>query len=239
MAKNPGKTNLISWWAFDEASGNAVDSHGANHLTETSGTIASAAGKVGNARDIEADDTEWFEIADNASLSLGADTAFSFFGWINVESVTARRVVLSKNDSGGSFGGIEYWMEIGTSRRLYCIISNGATYTTVTTTNTISTGTFAFIHYYHDPISNVIGASINAAAPKTAAWSGGTFNGANSFNIGRTSAGLYYDGLVDEFGFYKDRFLSTDEIDWLYNSGNGREYSNFASFSGSSQVIIF
>src|SRR4029077_17083863 len=40
--------NLVSYWKLDEASGNAIDSHGTNHLTDVN-TVASAAGKIGTA----------------------------------------------------------------------------------------------------------------------------------------------------------------------------------------------
>ena len=37
-------------------------------------------------------------------------------------------------------------------------------------------------------------------------------------------SGDYFDGLIDEAFFYK-RILTPDEIDWLYNNGQGRSYA--------------
>jgi hypothetical protein len=63
--------SVVAAYALDEASGNAVEQVNGYDATETGGTIASAAGKLGNARDFEAVDTEWFQRADNADLSVG------------------------------------------------------------------------------------------------------------------------------------------------------------------------
>jgi hypothetical protein len=49
----PGTNNLVSWWALEENGGTAYDSHGTNHLAETSGTIPAVTGKVGNGRDFK------------------------------------------------------------------------------------------------------------------------------------------------------------------------------------------
>jgi hypothetical protein len=52
--------------------------------------------------------------------------------------------------------------------------------------------------------------------------------GASDFNIGRRQAGDFYtDGLIDQVGIWK-RKLTSDEITYLYNSGNGRSYADFA-----------
>ena len=62
--------SLISYWKLDEASGNATDSHGTNTLTDTN-TVTSVAGKINTARYFTNANTEFFTLADNASLSTG------------------------------------------------------------------------------------------------------------------------------------------------------------------------
>ena len=81
-----GGAGPVAYWDMDDASGNALDNVGSNDLTETSGTIASAVGKVGNARDLERGDTEHFEWADAAANSITGD--LSIVGWINPETAT-------------------------------------------------------------------------------------------------------------------------------------------------------
>ena len=70
-------TNLVSYWKLDEASGNALDAHGTNTLTD-SNTVTSAAGKIGDSRHFTRTVPEYFTIADNASLSAPAGTSFTF-----------------------------------------------------------------------------------------------------------------------------------------------------------------
>ena len=74
-------TDLVSYWKLDEASGDALDSHGTNNLT-VNGSIGTAAGKIGSARDLESSGSDqYFSLADNASLSTG-DIDFSVAGWV-------------------------------------------------------------------------------------------------------------------------------------------------------------
>src|SRR5690606_38146388 len=94
--------DLISYWKLDEASGNAVDAHGSNTLTETSGTIDAATGKINGGRDFEAIDTEYFTCADNAGLSAG-DVDFTIAGWVNLES-SAFGAIASKHNGTTAAG---------------------------------------------------------------------------------------------------------------------------------------
>ena len=86
--------NLISVWEMDEASGDAIDAHGSNDLTDTN-TVAAAAGKINGARDFETGNSECFLLADNTDLSMG-DIDFSITAWVQLESKTADRSIVGK-----------------------------------------------------------------------------------------------------------------------------------------------
>src|SRR4051812_13880833 len=75
--------SLISFWKFDEASGNALDSKGATTLTDVN-TVTSAAGLVyPTARLFTAASTEYFTAADAPAISTGNIT-FWIAGWVMV-----------------------------------------------------------------------------------------------------------------------------------------------------------
>ena len=62
--------NLISAWELSEASGNAIDSHGSNDLTDN-GSVGTGTGLVyGTARHFDGSD-DGFNIIDNTDLSVG------------------------------------------------------------------------------------------------------------------------------------------------------------------------
>jgi len=225
--------NLKTYWPLDEASGNALDSHGTNDLTETGGTIASAAGKVGNARDFESGDSEWFERADNADLSTG-DIDFTIAGWLYMESAPDYAIAASKWDHGGSQKEWALALQSGAGKKLNFTVSadGSANTTSLDTTSNLSTATWYFYTAWHDSILNQIAISINAATPVTASHATGVFNGTSAFNLGaavglQADGNALWDGLLDETFFIKRRIYPWERR-YLYNSGSGRTYSDFA-----------
>lgn len=218
--------NLISHWKLDEASGNALDSHGSNELTETSGTIGTAAGKVGNARDLEAGDTEYFSIADNDDLSTG-DVAFTLGGWVNLESKGAARIIASKGAGPVSDANTEFQLFYSAaSDRFAFAVANGTADVVVVATDfgSPSTSTWYFVLGWHDPVANKIYISVNNSTPAETALATGVNAGNADFVLGASPLqSLYWDGLIDEFSFWK-RVLTADERTRLYNGGTGLAY---------------
>lgn len=219
------KDNLISWWKLDEASGNAIDAHGANDLTDTN-TVGAAAGKVNGARDFESGSIEYFTIADNTDLSTG-DIDFTICGWVNSES-------------GGQQGVVGKWDPVGTNREYlfihdtapekleFWVSNNGTTVTTVEWSSSASLATWYFVVCWHDATSNTINIQVDNGTVVSQAHTTGVFNGTAPFRIGNISGvDLAFDGLIDEVGFWK-RVLTAGERTTLYNAGAGVSYDDLA-----------
>jgi hypothetical protein len=223
--------SLISHWALDEASGNALDSHSTNDLTETSGTIASATGKIGNCRDFESGDTEYFEGADSAALSTG-DIDFTWAMWVQGESAPgsdqARTFVAKWGLASNQREYTVLWENlVGTSRFRFYVSSNGTSGVSViaSTFGTPSVGTWYFIVAWHDAAANTINIQINNGTVDSASHSAGVRDGTAALQLGTLDnlAPYYHDGLIDEVSFWK-RLLTADERTALYNGGNGLAY---------------
>jgi hypothetical protein len=226
-------TSLIAYWSLGEASGNALDSHGSNHLTETSGTIDATAGKVGGCRDFEAGDTEYFEIADNVDLSTG-DVDWTWAGWVNAETLAANPVIAHKGWINTPDGNSEWILFYNTSTSRFNFVKRVAASVTLvaTTFGAASTGTWYFVVMWHDAVNNLMGISINDGTADTTSSSTGLNDGNRAYQIGASSLqALYWDGLIDEVGFWK-KVLTSGERTWLYNSGNGRSYADIVAEAG-------
>ena len=224
--------NLIAAWELDEASGNAIDSHGANDLTETGGTIATGTGLIyGSARDFEADDTEWFTIADNTDVSAG-DIDFSFELWIKAESLTTFRALFGK-DNGGA--GKEYNCYAYSNGNIQFNVSNSglAEHGVVTAgAGSITTGNWIQVCCGHSATANETWIAINAGTPATTSYSGGVQDGTAGFQIGALDSlgSLPFDGLIGPVRFWKRDIRS--DISELYNSGSGRTYAYITGGGG-------
>lgn len=227
---------LISHWKLDEASGNALDAHGSNHLTDVN-TVGSAVGKIGNARVFNRANSEYFTISDNAELSITGDLTIA--GWVRCDQVE------SSND--------QHWLAKwdfdtaqrsyllrhgGTTKRLEFYVSrNGSSSTGVAANNfgALSNGVWCYVVAWHDATNDQIGICVNNGTPNTVAYSDGIFDGNAPFRIGAlaSSSNIYmWHGQLDEISIWA-RVLTGDERTELYNSGNGLAYEDYDGGGGS------
>lgn len=232
--------NLISYWSLDEASGDAIDAHGTNDLTDTN-TVGAATGKVDGARDFEESASEYFSHADNSDLSTG-DIDFTFACWVNAESFTGsnQRIICKINNAVTVLEYDFYYR--GSESRFYFDVYNGSSLVGRVAANTFgapSTATWYFVVGRHrGGATNEIDISVNDGGFDSAATTGAPADTAAPFSIGSLAglAGTFWDGLIDEVAFWK-RSISDAEVTELYNSGNGRDYAYVSGGGGGGLAI--
>lgn len=225
--------SLISAWELDEASGNALDSHGDNTLTDTN-TVGSGTGHVhGTARDFEFDNSEVFTIASEADLQI-ADNDAEFEAWVNLESKTANRTILSKFGVNGGGTDWEHQLYYDSGSDRFAFLATTTTPSTVVVTATTfgspSLATWYQVRAGHDSVSNQIWIRVNNGTKNTAAFSGGINANTAQFRIGSRQFGggdTFFDGLIGPVRYWKGRNLSDDEGTELYNAGAGLAYDDF------------
>lgn len=218
---NPGSTNLVACWSLDETSGTRADLYGSNNLTDNN-TVLYGTGKVSNAADFERDNSEYLS---GSNLSL---TSFTWNGWIKLESKTGFQFIANQWDYTNNKMRWALAYDNSIDRfRLY-ISTNGSDTIDVIANNfgSPSTNTWYFVTAAFSS-GNQLSISVNAGTPDTTSTASTMYNGSVSFYMGtRTNTNLgYFDGMIDEAIIYS-RVLTTDEIDWLYNSGSGRACSD-------------
>lgn len=216
--------SVAAYWRMDESSGNETDTKNGNVLVDNN-TVTSAAGKISTSRQFTAANTEYFSIADNASISLGADTAFTItcFVYSDADLSAVTKAVVTKSSSSVA-ADIEFNLVCGVASIFtQFTVGNGTTSQDVFHAAVPAQSAWTFICVQHDPDANILSVSFNDGTPTTAAWSGGTKDTTAAMNIGRDVSGLTgastWDGRIEEF-LYTKRLLSAGEITALYNSGN-------------------
>jgi hypothetical protein len=219
-------TSLIAAWELNEASGDALDSHGSNTLTETSGTIGSSGGW----RDFEATDTEHFTRADSVDLSTG-DIDFTISVEVTPESTSAMDFV-SKWITTGDQREFRLGYAVSVADRFQGFVSStGASGGVVTVTASnfgpASIGVPYVVIFWHDSVNNELGIEVNAVK-NVVAHSAGVFDSTSAFQLGWIGVGTttYYDGLMRRARFWK-RVLTPSERLQLYNGGSGWPYADF------------
>jgi len=223
-------TNLISYYKEGEASGTRVDSvvASANDLTDNN-TVTQAAGKVGNAAQFTAANSEYLSRVDNASLSTG-DIDFTIACWVYLDSKPANVMcIASKEDAIASAA--EWRMEWrNTTDRFRFIIFNsagGATGIAADNLGVPSTATWYYVIVWHDATANTINIQVNNGTANSTAELIAIVDSTASFRIGALSTGTvgnFWNGRNDELLFCKS-VLTAAQKTALYNSGNGCTYS--------------
>ncbi len=215
MTLATARSSVTLCWHLGAASGDETDVIASKVLVETSGTIASAAGKLANARDFEADDTEYFALADCAEVSF-ADEYMMVALWVKPETVATYTMLFRKGASGGSR---EYTLYGFADGSLAWEVPGGIVYGAA---GSISVGNWSLLCVKHDPVANVIGISVNGGAWTETGYSTGLTDGAGEFQLGASDdQALYYDGLAEELIFMRGYCLSNAEVAELYNRGYG------------------
>ena len=230
------KTNLISYWKLEEASGTRVDAHGSNDLTDNN-TVTSATGKSGNAADFEAGNSEYLNITDASQSGLDITGDLSINLWVNFESLTTGRMI-SKSDFGTADRAYSFlWVNTVTDYlRLY--LYDGVTEYEPTVAWTPSTATWYMLTVVYDASAGTQDYYVNGSQQGTQQTGAvnSIRNSTANFNISAAQGDVnYFDGLIDEVAIW-NKTLTTAEITEIYNAGTGLFYDDWDVVGGAVQV---
>lgn len=214
---------LVSHWKLDEASGSRADAYGTNTLTDNN-TVTQGAGKIANAAQFTASNSEYLSCADNPSLRIfGTDFSFAFWVYLDTKSAD-QRFVSRIHASLGTARDYRIAYDVASDRFVFLIFTTtGSPQASASTFGSPSLATWHFIVANYTLATKTLGISVNAGTENTTVHTGLTQNSNTSFNIGRDAFGGYANGRIDEVSFRK-RTLAAPERITLYNAGNGIAY---------------
>lgn len=214
-------SGLTHYWDLDETSGNRSDSGSgtAATLTDTN-TVTNATGKLSNAASFEYSNSEYLVVNDQSDLRFSGD--FTISAWVKMSSTDAKTII--SKDNGSSGASREFLLYIASTNTLSCYLFGDLDLVLLQeTTNLLSTGTWYFVCARRD--GNTLKLRVNGNTDVTTSVSAiGTTGGTSAFAIGQQgflnfALSSYWDGEIDEVGFWQTRSLSDSEVDQLYNSG--------------------
>ena len=242
---NPGTSNLVAWLGMDEGSGNSVDDSTSNNnnFTKTNGSWVT--GKVGNYA-VRLDGSGDY-ISSDSALTIGSKicTVSFWMYWTKVGSgekylyelgnrwwQTDGSITLKWDQANTRF---LVAMQDSTSGTKYLELafpepSDGQwVYVTVVYNNSTNAGE---IKLYYDGTAQSSSSTISNNKDQASNFTSSTlFIGANSTGNEEITADL------DTFAIFSDE-LTQDEITWMYNSGNGRSYSDVSGATDYRSTIL-
>ena len=211
---------LNSYWKFDVDSGDQIDSHGSNDLTNNGATFT-ANGFFNNAFSYITND---YMTPDNQPIATYPSN-MSLSVWIYRTSAAALMLIASGNTdtNNGSFnlfaqnnGTVlfDVWFTTGSINNRY----------RATSTNTITLNQWVHITATYDAsdTGNEMKIRIDGNEESIAKGSPGNFNQFHN-TIGGGATAWAFTGRIDEFGLWGTTKTSAETAE-LYNSGSGLAY---------------
>lgn len=222
---NPGVANLLGYWTLDEESGDRVDGTEARTLTEVN-TVGYNTGVVSNAAYFSATNKEYLYSTNEFGTATDGDITAAF--WLYPPTYggnsSTGSVIISSYRSPATAGDWYISYTYGADLRLH---REGATIYEWDTSMTFSSGTWYYVVISYDASEESASCYVNNVSKtftrSSASGHNGLLGNMTIGGISSTSGSYDLTGRVDEMAVFDD-LLTTDELDWLYNSGSGRTY---------------
>lgn len=216
-------SSLKAYWKLDEASGNGVDSKGANTLTDN-GSVTSAAGKIGNARGFDSAAVRYFSRGDTADLSAG-NVDITFGCWVFMSVLLNPGDTLGLVSKWAGAGNREYtlFLDGNANRYAFSVSDDGTAQTDLTATNAAAPelNAWHFMLAWHDATANTLNIQVDDGAITTmTGYASGLFDGTGDFTLGSIGTALILNGFLDE-SFVTKRILTPVERTALWQFGRG------------------
>jgi hypothetical protein len=227
--------DVTYYWKPTETSGNRTDMVSGLTLTDNN-TVGNGTGILGNAFDFERDNSESMSVASNATLQLG-DISASWSVWLKIESDNVYMMVFIKDDNAGSDR--DYGMYLENNKPVFYTFTVAGSYIAVDSGVTLSAGTWYNVTCWHDATNDLIGVAVNNGTPVTQANTGGVRASTSTFHLGIDGGtSYYYDGLLCEFGYWKNYVFNSTDRTTLYGGGTPPSYETLTG-AGGSAVPVF
>ena len=209
-----GDADLVSYYRFENS---LNDEKGTNNLTDN-GSTNTASGKFGQARNFEADSTQYAKKT-TATHPTG-NSAFSISLWVNLESTGVDRVFFAIGVDGGSPTAAGVYLEGSSGKFAFSFASSNGK---VLSSTIPSTGTWYYVVGVYDTSSTKI--YVNGVLENTTTYSSGNLS-AGDLNVGSwvNNAGVH-DGDIDDAAIFS-KALTAEDINYLY-SGSRQGGSGF------------
>ncbi|MCD4771683.1 LamG domain-containing protein [archaeon] len=224
---------LVSYYPFDESSGDALDSFGSNNGT-ISGVSQNQAGKIGTAYDFTDASSDKINYGTSA-FNYAIDDSYSFSFWIkpNLSVDNSDKYIIQRTMSSSPWNGYSFYYRNQTDTKLFSFdilgsgyptyylsvrwdyeLSNSQWYHIVVTKGSGGADTDVKL-YVNDVLQTQ-----NSGATTPAS---GSMPSSLEFAIGGRMTTSSWGGILDEVGIW-NRTLNSSEISDLYNDGDGLAY---------------
>jgi len=217
-------TDMVSYYKFDESSGDAIDAHGSNDGT-VNGATQGASGKINDAYSFDGVNDSVATSITASNINNPTDTQATISLWFYSSDIGATKRIFSSGSDTSGQRGMAFFTQSGFVRGS----SKTADHTyTASDISGLSSSTWYHLVVVVDDSSGVqkMKTYLNGAEQSDVSPAGVTNGTAGKELIIAnriTSPSATWAGSIDEIGVW-DRALTATEVSDLYNSGSGLAY---------------
>lgn len=224
--------SLLAYWPSNEAGGanDLLDLHSGGYTLTQVGSPSSGTGKVyAGARQFDAS-SDRFSRTSEAALQFG-DTDFTVSAWVNLANVTNEQSIISKYLTTGNQR--EWLLEVINGIFRFYVSNDGTATNALSTTDTVSIGTWAMLTAWHDSVGNNIYAVVNNGTPVSKAHSTGIYSGTGKLQVSgindTTPITITGTGALAGPFMIWNRVLSAADRTSVFNAGAGLPYASYTT----------
>lgn len=216
-------SGLIGYWKFDEADGTTAydETDNENNGVAQNLSVNSDDAKIGKAYDFTATNSRVYIPFDE---SIELDSSLTISLWVKIDVLGAYQLMQTYNNNYAQQ--YDYLLSVNSAGRIrfYCQNTDETLLQSYTNEGILSTDT-----YYHivaiaktgEPLKIYLN-NVDVVTTASANWSG-VFGVKSIISIGGNGTNTGLNGRLDEVSIY-NRVLTADEVEELYNSGNGKTH---------------
>lgn len=236
--------NLAAYWTLNEVSGTRFDSVGGSPLTPRNNPT-SGSGKIGNAAYFNGGG-QGLCTASNPALEMG-DVDYTLTAWVYLNGpVWNGYMLIAKDELAPARDYVLEYQNLGNPVNQYAMVvlnsaSNGPEPWTYGAVTAPAPGfqQWTFLAARHHAVTNQVSLKINGAAPiyGTVPITPGISSAAFCLGLRNAFDLVALNGRMDEVGVWK-RALTDEELDLVYNNGQGLTYPfTISPLNGSTKTV--
>lgn len=219
------QTSLGGFWSM-ETTGWTDDTANGNTLTPTASPTTTS-GIVGNGLGVLNGSSQFLSRASAASIE-NAGGSFSVQAWVK-GTVAGNGIFVNK--SNGAFANRDWLLgSIFTSGNFYSfsVLNTGSSSFDAISTAPLDSSWHHLVGTYNSSTKAIV-IYVDGVASGSGATLTGTANSSASapifVGVSESGAAPFFNGTIDQVGFWKGRVLSAGDVTLLYNSGTGLSYA--------------
>jgi len=216
---------LVAYWKLDEVTGtSALDASGKGHTGVLTGSNipTRAEGKINNGLVIngatDGSGDSCLSITNSSDFNF-ATGDFTYSLWLKSNNTYGIGGGFALFDGGYAIpDGFYCWFSVPSTLEIYCE-------STLIYTRTYTLATDTWYHFIIRRIGDKLEVFINGESLGTETFSGVLSCAMSDLLFGKYSGGsVNLSGMLDEIGIWKGHGLTDDEVERIYNAGNGLQF---------------